>query len=354
MALAIEKGVNYFDTAYTYGGSEACLGKFLAKGYRDRVNIATKLPHYYVESPQDLDRYFEEQLSRLQTDHIEYYLMHMLNDTAAWQRLTELGIREWIEKKKKAGQIENIGFSFHGGSGQFQKIIDAYDWDFCQIQYNYMDEYTQAGAAGLNYAYERGIPVIIMEPLRGGRLVNGLPRQAKKIFARADKDRTPAEWGLRWIWNHPQVNVVLSGMNDIRQVEENVRIAESAQAGMLTQEELAVVDKVKSEINKHMKVACTGCGYCMPCPAGVDIPTCFAAYNTRYTDSWYSGMKAYFMCTSLKTNPSNAAKCVRCGKCEARCPQGIKIRSQLAQVKRHMENPVFHAAKLIAGKIGKY
>ncbi len=354
MARAIECGVNYFDTAYTYGGSEVCLGKFLSKGYRDKVNIATKLPHYYINCREDMERYFKEQLERLMTDHVEYYLMHMLNDTAAWQRLVELGIREWIAEKKKTGEIGNIGFSFHGGSEQFRKIVDAYDWDFCQIQYNYMDEYTQAGIAGLNYAHEKGLPVIIMEPLRGGRLVNSLPGRAKKIFEQADQKRTPAEWGLRWIFNHPQVNVVLSGMNDISQVEENVRIADCAQAEAFTQAEHAVIDKVRAEINKHMKVACTGCGYCMPCPAGVDIPTCFAAYNTRYTDSWYSGMKAYFMCTSLKTNPSNASKCVRCGKCETHCPQGIEIRKQLVQVKKHMENPVFHAAKFIAGKIGKY
>lgn len=354
MAYAVEHGVNYFDTAYTYGGSEVCLGKFLAKGYRDRVNIATKLPHYYINRTEDMERYFKEQLERLQTDHIEYYLMHMLNDIAAWERLTQLGIREWIAEKKEKGQIANIGFSFHGGTEQFRKLIDAYEWDFCQIQYNYLDEHTQAGLAGLNYAHEKGLPVIIMEPLRGGRLVNALPKAAYRIYEKAEPKRSPAEWGLRWIWNHPQVNVVLSGMNDIAQVKENIAIAEDAVAEAFTGEELQVVEQVKKEINRHMKVPCTGCGYCMPCPAGVDIPTCFAAYNTRYTDSWYSGMKAYLMCTTLKTNPSAASNCVRCGRCERRCPQGIHIRDELKQVKRHMENPVYKVAKIIAGKIGKY
>ena len=354
MAYAIEQGVNYFDTAYTYGGSEECLGTFLAKGFRDKVNIATKLPHYYVKKQGDMDRYFNEQLQRLRTDHIEYYLMHMLNDIATWERLVSLGITDWIEGKKKSGQIGQIGFSFHGGTEQFCKIIDAYDWDFCQIQYNYMDEYTQAGTAGLEYANKKGMPVIIMEPLRGGRLVNALPQGAKKIFAEAEPKRSAAEWGLRWIWNHPQVNVILSGMNDIEQVKENVRIASEAKADSFTKEDQDVIERVKKEINRHIKVPCTGCSYCMPCPQGVDIPTCFAAYNTRYTDSWFAGMKAYFMCTTLKTNPTVASKCIGCGKCERRCPQGIHVREELKQVKKHMENPIYQIAKVAAGFIGKY
>ena len=280
--------------------------------------------------------------------------MHMLNDIAAWERLADLGIKDWIAEKKRSGQIENIGFSFHGGTMQFKKIIDAYDWDFTQIQYNYLDEHSQAGLEGLNYANLKGLPVIIMEPLRGGRLVNALPEGAKKIFDKASPKRSYAEWGLRWIWNHPQVNVVLSGMNDISQVEENVRIADDAGAGAFSEEELSVVEAVKTEINKHMKVPCTGCGYCMPCPKGVDIPTCFAAYNTRYTDSWFSGMKAYFMCTTLKTKPSNASNCVGCGKCERHCPQGIQVREELKQVKKKMENPVYKIAKFVAARIGKY
>ena len=354
MARAIELGVNYFDTAYTYGGSEECLGKFLAKGYRDKVNIATKLPHYYVKKIEDMERYFQEQLSRLQTDHVEYYLMHMLNDVATWQRLVKLGMTDWIAEKKRNGQIENIGFSFHGGTEQFVKLIDAYDWDFCQIQYNYMDEYSQAGIAGLNYAHEKGLPVIIMEPLRGGRLVHALPTGARKIFESAKPKRSAAEWGLRWIWNHPQVNVILSGMNDVAQVEENARIASDATAESFTQAEHAVIENVKNEINRHIKVPCTGCSYCMPCPQGVDIPTCFASYNTRYTDGWLMGMKSYVMCTTLKTNPTNAARCIGCGKCEKHCPQGIAIRSELQQVRKHMETPIYRAIKFAASLKGKF
>lgn len=354
MKIALAHGVNYFDTAYTYGGSEVCLGKFLAKGYRDQVNIATKLPHYYIKREEDIERYFREQLERLQTDHVEYYLMHMLNDIAAWERLQSLKITEWIADKKAQGQIQNIGFSFHGNTENFLKILEAYDWDFCQIQYNYMDEHSQAGRKGLKRAHEKGMAVIIMEPLRGGRLVQGLPKSAVKLLEREEPRRSPAEWGLRWLWNQPEVTVVLSGMNDSLQVEENVRIASQTEAGCMDSHELEVIEKVKAEINRCMRVPCTGCGYCMPCPGGVDIPGCFSAYNTRYTDSWFQGMKAYVMCTTLKTNPTNASKCLKCGKCEQHCPQSIAIRSELEQVKKHMENPLYHIAKAIAGRIGKY
>lgn len=352
MLFALEHGVNYFDTAYTYSGSEACLGKFLAKGYRDKVNIATKLPHYYLKQPGDMERYFQEQLERLQTDHVEYYLMHMLNDIAAWERIKGLGVAKWVEEKKAKGQIQNIGFSFHGNTDNFLKILESYDWDFCQVQYNYMDEHSQAGRRGVERAHEKGMPVIIMEPLRGGRLVQGLPKTAAKLLGKTG--RSPAEWGLRWLWDQPAVTVVLSGMNSVSQVEENVRIASKAKAGCMTEKGKAVLEQVKGEINRYMKVPCTGCGYCMPCPGGVDIPGCFSAYNTSYTDNWFQGIKSYFMCTTLRTNPTNASKCLKCGKCERHCPQGISIRQELGKVKKRMENPAYHIAKFAAGKIGNY
>ncbi|MEG1947302.1 MAG: aldo/keto reductase [Lachnospiraceae bacterium] len=354
MRIAVENGVNYFDTAYTYNGSEVCLGKFLAKGYRAQVKIATKLPHYYINQPQDMERYFLQQLERLQTDHVEYYLMHMLNDIAAWKRLKTLGIEEWIAEKKKSGQIENIGFSFHGNTENFKKIVDDYNWDFCQIQYNYMDEHSQAGRRGLEHAYKKGMPVIIMEPLRGGRLVQGLPKSALKIIEKATPKRSPAEWGLKWLFHQPEVTVVLSGMNDPVQVKENLRIAGESEPGCFTEKDLEVIEKVKNEINRYMKVPCTGCGYCMPCPAGVDIPGCFSAYNTSYTDSWYSGIKSYVMCTTLRTNRTNASNCLKCGKCELHCPQQIDIRKELGQVKKRMENPIYQVIKMVSKHIGKY
>ena len=348
MKAAIENGVNYFDTAYTYHGSEVCLGKFLAKGYRDKVNIATKLPHYYIKTIEDMEKCFEEQLQRLQTDHIEYYLMHMLNDAATWKRLTDLGMEAWIAGKKAEGKIENIGFSFHGATEQFIKIIDAYDWDFCQIQFNYMDEHSQAGLRGLQYASGKGLPVIIMEPLRGGRLVQGLPESAKRVFEKTTPKRSPAEWGLRWLWNQPEISVVLSGMNSMAMIQENIRIADTVKVGEMTETDGAMFEDVRNAVNEKMKVPCTGCGYCQPCPYGVDIPGAFRCYNVRYTDNFFTGMREYLMCTTFRAERTNASLCRQCGKCEQHCPQGIAVRKELKQVVRHMENPVYKVIAFFA------
>lgn len=355
MTLALERGVNYFDTAYIYPGSEVCLGQFLkAHNCREQVRVATKLPQYRINKAEDLDRYFGEELARLQTDYVDYYLMHMLNDAKSWQRLCDLGVREWVAKKKAGGQIRNIGFSFHGGTLQFKALVDAFDWDFCQIQFNYMDERSQAGIDGLNHAHEKGLPVIIMEPLRGGRLAGGLPQAARKAFEAANPDRSPADWGMRWVWNHPQVTVVLSGMNDASQVEENCRIASEALPGALSPEELSVYDRALAAIRKSMKVGCTGCGYCQPCPRGVDIPTCFAAYNASFSDGLISGMREYMMCTTLRKVRSNAGLCVKCGKCEQHCPQHLPIREHLDDVKKRLENPIYKIAAWGAPKVMKY
>ncbi|MBE5996854.1 MAG: aldo/keto reductase, partial [Lachnospiraceae bacterium] len=267
---AIENGVNYFDTAYIYPGSEDALGEILSRtGKRDEVNIATKLPQYLIRSRSAIDRYFSEELTRLKTDHIDYYLMHMLTDVAAWNKLQALGIEQWIAEKKAAGQIRQIGFSFHGNTEMFLKILEAYDWDFCQIQYNYMDEVSQAGRRGLQAAAEKGIPVIIMEPLRGGKLVNLLPESAKKRIAEEGGGRTAAELAFDWLWDQPEVTVVLSGMNSLEMVEENCRTASKAEPGMLTDADRDLIAGVKDAINEKLKVPCTGCGYCMPCPKGV-------------------------------------------------------------------------------------
>ena len=352
---ALDLGVNYFDTAYVYPGSEVCLGRFIDEyGCRAQINIATKLPHYRVRKPEDLENYFVEELKRLRTDYVDYYLMHMLNDAVSWQRLCDMGVREWIEQKKASGQIRNIGFSFHGGTLQFKALVDAWDWDFCQIQFNYLDEHNQAGLEGLNYAHGKGLPVIIMEPLRGGRLVNALPKAARHEFERMTPRRTPADWGLRWIWNHPQVTVVLSGMNDVSQVEENCRIASESLPGALTDGELQLYGRVVKAITSGVRVGCTGCGYCQPCPRGVDIPVCFSAYNASYTDSWFNGMREYYMCTTLRKVRSNAGLCVKCGKCEQHCPQHIAIREELGRVRRRMENPVYKVAAAVAPLIMKY
>lgn len=342
---AVSEGVNYFDTAYVYPGSEEVLGRILQKnGLREQVKIATKLPHYLIKEEANLDKYFNQQCERLQTNVIDYYLMHMLPDVKVWERLKALGIEEWIRKKKERGAIRNIGFSYHGGTESFLKLIDAYDWDFCQIQYNYLDENSQAGKRGLKAAAEKGLPVIIMEPLRGGRLANGLPEKAVEVFAGARVKRSPAEWALRWLWNQEEVTVVLSGMNSMEMLLENAGAASEAKAGEFTGEEKALFEAAVRAINDRVKVGCTGCGYCMPCPAGVDIPGVFRCYNARYLDGFVSGMREYLMCTTMKRERSNASLCKKCGKCESHCPQGIAIRKELENVKRAMENPIYKAA----------
>lgn len=345
---AYAQGVNYYDTAYIYPGSEAALGEILERnGIRDQVNIATKLPHYLVKNYQSLDKYFLEELNRLRTDHVDYYLMHMLTDIKTWNRLIELGILKWIEEKKKSGAIRQIGFSYHGNSDMFCELLDAYDWDFCQIQYNYLDEHSQAGRKGLDHAYEKGIPVIIMEPLRGGRLVNNLPANALKAFKESTKDYSPAIWAFKWLWNQAGVTCVLSGMNSLEMVQENTKYAADSFVGEITEEENEVYKKVVEAINATMKVGCTGCRYCMPCPKGVDIPGTFAAYNRRYSDGKISGFFDYFMCTGVRKDSSAASNCIECGKCELHCPQHIEIRKQLKNARKELEGPLYKIARTI-------
>ena len=349
LLAAVEGGVNYLDTAYIYPGSEAAVGEILERnGLREKVYIATKLPHYLVKKPEDLERIFQEELKRLRTTYVDYYLMHMLTDDAAWERLKDMGIEAWLAEKKKSGAIRQVGFSYHGSSQVFCRVTDCYDWDFCQIQYNYMDEHSQAGRKGLHYAHEKGLPVIIMEPLRGGRLVNHLPEAAKKRMRSHTPQYTPAGWALRWLWNQKEVTVVLSGMNSMEMVQENIATAAAARVGELTEQDEVMLAQVIRDIMKNMKVGCTGCGYCMPCPKGVDIPGTFSAYNRRYTDNWFTGMKEYFMCTTLRKNSAAASNCVECGKCEKHCPQAIAIRQELKNARKVLEGPVYRVARRAA------
>ncbi len=335
LMAAYRAGVNYFDTAYIYPGSEELLGAFLTHyQLRDKVNVATKLPQYMVGNRAAIDRYFNEELSRLQTDYIDYYLMHHLTDVAAWERLQKMGVEEWITEKKASGAIRNIGFSYHGNTANFLKILDAYDWDFCQIQYNYLDEVAQAGAEGLHAAAAKGIPVIIMEPLRGGKLVNNLPKEALETMKKSGREWSPAEWGLRWLYNQKEVTVVLSGMNSLDMVKENCRIADEAQIGSMTDEDFAILETVKKEIRDKEKVGCTGCRYCMPCPKGVDIPGIFRCYNAMYTESKGEGRRQFAQTVGLTKEPAFATQCIKCGKCEQHCPQGIPIREKLVEADR--------------------
>ena len=339
---AYNSGINYYDTAYIYPGSEALIGEIFEKnGIREKIHIATKLPHYLIKSDSGVEKLFQEELKRLRTDYVDYYLMHMLNDSDAWNRLTEMGIQKWIQEKKASGAIRQVGFSYHGGSEMFCKILDAYDWDFCQIQYNYLDEHSQAGRKGLQYAASKGIPVIIMEPLRGGKLVNQLPKEAKQRFAQADAKRTPAEWGLRWLWNQKEVTVVLSGMNTMEMVRENVRIASEVRAGEQGAQEEAIYADVVKAIRANVKVGCTGCGYCQPCPKGVDIPCIFSLYNCWYSEDKSAAKWDYIKCTTLRKNSTAASNCIGCGKCEKHCPQGIAIRQELQDAQKALETPAY-------------
>ncbi|MBH1941836.1 aldo/keto reductase [Mobilitalea sibirica] len=341
---SIEKGVNYFDTAYFYHGgkSESLLGKALRDGYRERVKIATKLPPFMLSKLEGAKKIFDTQLSRLQTDYIDYYLLHMLTDKPSYDRMVDMGVLKWMEELKEAGTIKNIGFSFHGSKNDFEQIVTAYPWDFCQIQYNYLDENNQATKSGLMLAHSLGIPVIVMEPLRGGRLVNNLPKEVLKTFQHYDKDRSPAEWALRWIWNHPEVHVILSGMSDEAQVEENICVAKDAPPNSLSEEELHIFDQVKTIMHEKTKVPCTACGYCMPCPYGVDIPGCFAAYNSKYLLEDKNARFKYLQTLGvLSKQPAFASVCTECGKCERHCPQNIEIRKELKVVRKEMEGVLF-------------
>lgn len=352
---AYEAGVNYFDTAYVYGGSEAALGEILEKNnIRDKVKIATKLPHYLIKKPDSMEKYFQEELKRLRTDHIDYYLMHMLTDIKTWGRLKELGIIEWLEEKKQSGAIRQVGFSYHGNSDMFCQLVDAYDWDFCQIQYNYLDVTSQAGVTGLKYAASKKLPVVIMEPLRGGKLVNNLPKKAKEAFADYPVKRSPAEWAFRWLWNQPEVTCVLSGMNSLEMVKENVRVASLAKAGEFTDDDQELLNKIVSYINENMKVGCTGCRYCMPCPRNVDIPGTFAAYNRKYSDGTFKALQEYFMCTGIRKDYTGPANCVECGLCESHCPQHIEIRKELKNARKALETPVYNIARKVAPIVMKY
>ena len=352
---AIHRGVNYFDTAYIYPGSEAALGEILERNnIRDQVYIATKLPHYLIKNRDGMEKLFSEELKRLRTDHVDYYLMHMLADIDTWERLKGLGIVEWLAEKKQSGAIGQIGFSYHGNSDMFCKLIDAWDWDFCQIQYNYMDEHSQAGRRGLCYASNRGIPVIIMEPLRGGKLVNRLPEEAKAVFSNHSKQFTPAQWAFRWLWNQPEVTVVLSGMNSNEMVLDNIQTASTCTAGELDATDEAMLRKVVATLNSKMKVGCTGCGYCMPCPKNVDIPGSFAAYNRRYQEGKFWSFIDYIICTMLRKNPTAASNCIGCSKCEKHCPQQIPIREKLKDVQTELEGPLYRVIRNILTKFVKF
>lgn len=320
---AVDHGVNYVDTAYPYhqGNSERFLGRALKDGYREKVNLATKLPVWEVKEYADFDRLLNEQLDRLQTDYIDFYLLHAL-DKERWQAVKELGVLDWLDQQVAAGKIKHPGFSFHDSLDVFKEIVDAYDWHMCQIQLNYMDQEYQAGVAGLKYAGSKGIAVVIMEPLRGGKLAKNVPSDVKAVFDATGIDRTPAAWALRWLWNFPEVSVVLSGMGSMEEVKENIESAADARPGSLTEDELATIEKAREIYNRRIKVSCTECEYCQPCPNDVAIPRIFRLYNEL---SMYETNDAKHSYQGLVKDKKDAANCIECGQCESVCPQHIPI-----------------------------
>lgn len=333
---AIDNGVNYVDTAYPYhkGNSEPFVAKVLKDGYRQKVYLATKSPVWLVKSHEDFDKYLNEQLSKLETDHIDMYLLHALNKDR-WIKLKEYRVFDFIQRALSDGRIRHIGFSFHDDLKTFKDIVDSYDWDFCQIQFNYIDEHYQAGITGLKYAHEKGMAVIVMEPIKGGKLANRVSKEAMEVFKSTSAERSAAEWALRWVWSHPEVSLLLSGMSTMEQVVENVKVASNPDY-TLKKAEMRTIDTVRRIYKSKVKVDCTGCGYCVPCPNGVAIPDVFRIYNDAFIfDDLESSKRDYKFLIEQK---SDASQCVECGQCESVCPQRLSIIASLKEARAVLES----------------
>jgi hypothetical protein len=322
---AVDHGVNYVDTAYPYhrGKSEPLLGDIFRRGYREKVRLATKMPTWLINSKEDMDRCFQEQLQRLRTDYVDFYLFHGLTEER-WQKLTSLNVLDWAEKRIQEDRIKHLGFSFHDEFAVFKNIIDSYDnWTMCQILYNYMDANFQAGTKGLEYAAAKGLAVVVMEPIGGGRLAVKPPDDIQKIWDEAPTRRTPGEWALRWVWNHPEVSVVLSGMSTMQQVKENVEAADHSEPNSLTRQELHLVERVSQKYRELGFVGCTGCRYCLPCPQGVNIPEIISLYNEFFMKDRNDEVKSKYW--EHITPESEAKRCARCKQCEKLCPQQLPV-----------------------------
>lgn len=333
---AVNNGVNYLDTAYTYhqGTSEYFVGKFLKKGYRKKIYLATKLPVWEVVKKSDLDRLLDEQLKKLKTDHIDFYLLHALTKSR-WENLIKTSVFDFMDIAVKSGRVSYFGFSFHDDLPAFKEIVDAYNWDFCQIQYNFMDVEFQAGEEGLKYAAGKGLGVIIMEPLRGGYLTNNLPEWIKNIWNSDESNNRPADMSLRWLWDYPEISLVLSGMNSMEQVKENCKTAASAMPGSMSKDELQVIRKVRNEYLERQMIPCTNCNYCIPCPEGVDIPGLFSYYNEgKMYDNFTIARTRYSIMVKEEARPG---KCVECGECLEKCPRQIDIPDELKKCRRSLE-----------------
>ncbi|AKB32401.1 Aldo/keto reductase [Methanosarcina siciliae HI350] len=335
LRYAIDHGVNYVDAAYSYHGGmgEIFLGKALSDGYREKVHLATKLSCKRVNRKEDMDRFLNEQLEKLRTDCIDFYLLHAVKKSY-WEKMKKFGVIEFLEKAREAGKIKYTGFSFHDELEVFKEVVDAYPWDLCQIQFNFLDEDFQAGVEGLKYAAGKGFAVVIMEPLRGGNLASKVPEEAKKVWDRAGIERTPAEWAFRYLWNYPEISVVLSGMSGPEHLEENLRITEKGYPDSLSAEEKNLIREVKEIYKARIKVNCTGCKYCMPCPSGVNIPRNLSYLNDVFMLDDVAN--ARFQYGVLLSPEEKAGNCAECGECEEVCPQNIRIREMLKEVRDYM------------------
>ncbi|UCH02729.1 MAG: aldo/keto reductase [Candidatus Bathyarchaeota archaeon] len=341
LRYAIDHGVNYLDTAYLYhnGNSERVVGKALKDGYREKVRLATKMPIRLLEAETDLDRVFQEQLSKLQTDHLDFYLFHGLRE-ATWPKVRDFNVLQWAEKEKAAGRIRHLGFSFHDKYEVFKEIIDSYDgWTFCQIQYNYVDTDSSArtpGTRGLKYAASQGLAVVAMEPIQGGNLAVKPPEAIEALWNITKTKRTPAEWALQWLWHQPEVSVALSGMSTMTHVIENLNSANRSKPHILTGSELQLISRVREKYLASGFIGCTNCGYCVPCPEGVAIPEILALYNQYYTKQGDTNAQQAILNTYDDTiSPeTRAERCARCGVCEDKCSQQLPIRHLIARATR--------------------
>lgn len=327
---AIDNGVNYLDTAYPYhgGNSERLLAKALKDGYREKVKVATKLPVWLAESYEDFEKLLDEQLAKLEVEYIDFYLLHALSKDR-WDKIKELGVLDFLDQAVAAGKVKYPGFSFHDELPVFKEIIDSYDWKMCQIQLNILDQDYQAGVEGMRYAASKGIPVVIMEPLRGGRLAHNVPEDVKALWDQAETKRSPVEWAFRWLYNFPEITVILSGVSTMEQLKDNLEIFSKSAPNSMDEKELELVRKVKELYDSKIKVGCTGCNYCVPCPSGVEIPRIFSIYNDY---SIFGGAKEFKeMYKGLMNEGKDASSCVECGQCESECPQHISIIDKLKE-----------------------
>lgn len=340
---AIDNGINFIDTAYLYGDSETFLGEVLQGEYKDKVKLCTKLPSINVRKYEDMENILDEQLKRLQRDSIDYYLIHAV-DLKTINRLLKRDLLEFINKAKREGKIKHVGFSYHGPKEEFEIIVDGYDWDVVMVQYNYFDENVQAGMEGIEYAASKGMGVFVMEPLKGGILAGKMPHDVEEIFRKANPNKSNAEWALEWVLNNRNVTCVLSGMNSFEQIDENIRIAENTAPLSMSFEDMETVELVKRVLRNSLKINCSTCGYCMPCPQGVNIPECMKIYNEKYLFEHkgffnQSFMDYYQYVGGIMGNEGNAGKCNGCGKCLRKCPQKLDIIAELKKVKKEFEFP---------------